>query len=161
MSCPNQTRLRAALAPRPQPLVQTQLTGREFTADVLVEAPVRWSRSARAGALETKGGISTKGETFADDEVANVVSLVVKATGLVGPANVQGFVAEDGGVTVHEVNPRFSGGLPLTLHAGADVVTEYLAGRSSAAAPCARSADDRYSPRRPDARRLLAEVYAG
>ena len=28
---------------------------------------------------------------------------------------MQGFVAEDGGVTVHEVNPRFSGGLPLTL----------------------------------------------
>jgi carbamoyl-phosphate synthase large subunit len=29
---------------------------------------------------------------------------------------------------VHEVNPRFSGGLPLTLAAGADVVEEYLRG---------------------------------
>jgi carbamoyl-phosphate synthase large subunit len=29
---------------------------------------------------------------------------------------------------VHEVNPRFSGGLPLSLHAGADLVEEYLRG---------------------------------
>jgi carbamoyl-phosphate synthase large subunit len=123
---PNQTRLRAALAATPQPLVQTQLTGREFTADVLVDGSGAVLAVCPRWRLETKGGISTKGETFADDEVVNVVSLVIKATGLIGPANVQGFVSEDGGVTIHEVNPRFSGGLPLTLHAGADVVTEYL-----------------------------------
>ena len=46
--------------------------------------------------LETKAGISTKGETFDDPEVVNVCHLVLKAVGLVGPANVQGFVAEDG-----------------------------------------------------------------
>jgi len=45
---------------------------------------------------------------------------------LIGPANVQGFVDGDGGVVIHEVNPRFSGGLPLSLHAGADLVEEYL-----------------------------------
>lgn len=121
-----QQALRLALAATPQPLVQTQLTGREFTADVLVDGTGAVLAICPRWRLETKGGITTKGETFADDEVASVVSLVVKATGLVGPANVQGFVAEDGGVTVHEVNPRFSGGLPLTVHAGADVVTEYL-----------------------------------
>jgi len=53
-------------------------------------------------------------------------SLALKSVGLIGPANVQGFVAEDGGVAVHEINPRFSGGLPLTLAAGCDVVEEYL-----------------------------------
>jgi carbamoyl-phosphate synthase large subunit len=47
---------------------------------------------------------------------------------LTGPANVQGFVADDGTATVVEINPRFSGGLPLTLAAGADVVSAYLAG---------------------------------
>ena len=75
---------------------------------------------------ETRGGISTKGTTFEDGEVSNVVALVVKSLGLVGPANVQGFVSEDGAVSVHEVNPRFSGGLPLSLAAGADIVEEYL-----------------------------------
>jgi carbamoyl-phosphate synthase large subunit len=55
-----------------------------------------------------------------------VVSLVLKSVGLVGPANVQGFVQADGSVAVHEVNPRFSGGLPLSLAAGCDLVEEYL-----------------------------------
>ena len=51
---------------------------------------------------------------------------MLKAVGLIGPANVQGFVTDDGAVVIHEVNPRFSGGLPLSLAAGADLVEEYL-----------------------------------
>lgn len=151
-----QQALRSALSATPQPLVQTQLTGREFTADVLVDGSGAVLAVCPRWRLETKGGISTKGETFADDEVTNVVSLVAKATGLVGPANVQGFVAEDGGVTVHEVNPRFSGGLPLTIHAGADVVTEYL--REIVGL---RPREERLMTR-PGVkmRRFLAEVYA-
>ncbi len=120
------TRLRSVLGLVPQPIVQTQLTGREFTVDALVDVTGTVVSSTPRWRHETKAGISTKGETFEDEEVANVCALVLKAVDLVGPANVQGFVAEDGGVMIHEVNPRFSGGLPLTLHAGADVVEEYL-----------------------------------
>jgi carbamoyl-phosphate synthase large subunit len=108
--------------------VQTQLTGREFTADVLVDVTGAVLGVAPRWRTETRGGISTKGTTFEDAEVTNVVSLVIKSVGLVGPANVQGFVTEDGAVAVHEVNARFSGGLPLTLAAGADMVGEYLRG---------------------------------
>ena len=46
--------------------------------------------------------------------------------GLCGAANLQGFVGEDGSVSVIEINPRFSGGLSLSLAAGADFVDEYL-----------------------------------
>jgi carbamoyl-phosphate synthase large subunit len=123
-----QTGLRIALAATPQPVVQTQLTGREFTVDALVDRSGSLLGAAPRWRLETKAGISTKGETFADDEVVNVTGLVLKTVGLIGPANVQGFVTEDGAVVVHEVNPRFSGGLPLTQHAGADLVGEYLRG---------------------------------
>jgi carbamoyl-phosphate synthase large subunit len=153
----SQARLKAAIAATPEPLVQTQLAGREFTADVLVERTGAVVAVCPRWRTETRGGISTRGETFADEAVTDVVSLVVKATGLVGPANVQGFVAEDGRVTVHEVNPRFSGGLPLTLHAGADVVTEYL--REIVGLP----ARPERLVTRPDVRmqRYFAEVYAG
>jgi carbamoyl-phosphate synthase large subunit len=120
------TKLRAAIAATPDPIVQTQLTGREFTLDALVDPSGSVVAAVPRWRLETKAGISTKGETFDDPEVVNVCTMVLKAVGLVGPANVQGFVAEDGAVLVHEVNPRFSGGLPLTVHAGADVVGEYL-----------------------------------
>jgi carbamoyl-phosphate synthase large subunit len=128
MACQTRSQLAAALRHVPEALVQTQLTGREFTADVLVDVTGAVVCVAPRWRVETRGGISTRGSTFTDDEVTNVVSLVIKSLDLVGPANVQGFVAEDGAVAVHEVNPRFSGGLPLTLAAGADVVEEYLRG---------------------------------
>jgi carbamoyl-phosphate synthase large subunit len=76
--------------------------------------------------LETKAGISTKGLTFTDPNVEIAAMHALTAVGLTGPANVQGFVTDDGRVVIIEINPRFSGGLPLSLHAGADLVGEYL-----------------------------------
>ena len=137
-----------ARAYAPGMVVQTRLAGREFTADALV---------ARDGALltcvprwrdETKAGISVRGTTFDSSAVTRTVDATLRAVGLTGPANVQGFVAApddlDGDpdapveVTIVEVNPRFSGGLPLTLAAGADVVGTYLAGILDPDAPLPR-----------------------
>jgi carbamoylphosphate synthase large subunit len=126
MLCTTRTQLASALRQVPEPIVQTQLAGREFTCDTLVDRSGAIVATSARWRTETRGGISTKGTTFDDPEVINVVSLALKAVGLIGPANVQGFVTEDGGVAVHEINPRFSGGLPLTLAAGCDVVEEYL-----------------------------------
>jgi carbamoyl-phosphate synthase large subunit len=118
----------AAMSDDPQLITQTRLTGREFTADALVgrEGTVltvvpRWRD-------EVKAGISVKGSTFSSEEVTDLTRAALAAVGLTGPANLQGFVADDGTATVVEINPRFSGGLPLTLAAGADVVSAYLAG---------------------------------
>jgi carbamoyl-phosphate synthase large subunit len=112
----------------PDAIVQTRVPGREFTVDALVDASGGVAGMAARWRLETKAGISTKGRTFADPAVEDAVRLVLKAVELVGPANVQGFVSDDGDVVIHEVNPRFSGGLPLSLNAGADLVGEYVRG---------------------------------
>jgi biotin carboxylase len=109
-------------------IAQTRLTGREFTADALVDRDGGLRTVVPRWREETKAGISVKGRTFASDAVSGVVAAALAAVGLTGPANVQGFVADDGTATVMEINPRFSGGLPLTLAAGADVVSAYLAG---------------------------------
>jgi carbamoyl-phosphate synthase large subunit len=124
--CTTRTQLASALRRVPDPIVQTQLPGNEFTCDTLVDRTGAIVAIAPRWRTETRGGISVKGTTFEDAEVSNVVSLALKAVGIIGPANVQGFVTEDGGVAIHEINPRFSGGLPLTLAAGCDVVEEYL-----------------------------------
>ena len=50
------------------------------------------------------------------------------ALDLEGPLNVQGFISRDRKITFVEINPRFSGGLPLSLAAGADLVGEYIRG---------------------------------
>src|SRR5690606_24301488 len=117
---------------------QARITGREFPADVVVgrdgtllPCVPRWRTALR-------GGSSVQGSTFDSSAVTRVVAAVLRAVGITGPANVQGFVTDpdpleadpdaDVPVTVIEVNPRFSGGLPLTLAAGADVVGTYLTG---------------------------------
>lgn len=117
-----------ALAADPALIAQTRLAGREFTADALVDREGRLLAVVPRWRDETKAGISVKGTTFESATVAEVVAAALAAVGLTGPANVQGFVADDGTATVVEINPRFSGGLPLTLAAGADVVGTYLAG---------------------------------
>ena len=116
-------------------IAQTRLTGREFTADALVDRDGGLRAVVPRWREETKAGISVKGRTFASDAVTRVVAAALAAVRLTGPANVQGFVADDGTATVVEINPRFSGGLPLTLAAGADVVGAYLAAVRGAPVP--------------------------
>jgi carbamoyl-phosphate synthase large subunit len=147
----------SALRRAPDLIAQTRLTGREFTADTLVDRagdPLivvpRWRE-------ETKAGISVKGTTFESEAVTDVVAQAVRAVGLTGPANVQGFVTPNGGVTVVEINPRFSGGLPLTLAAGADLVAAYVAGIRYPDAPLPRLS---FAPGIRMSR-FLAETYSG
>jgi carbamoylphosphate synthase large subunit len=116
-------------------IAQTRLSGREFTADALVARDGRLLAVVPRWRDETKAGISVKGTTFDSSAVTTVVADALAAVRLTGPANVQGFVADDGRATVVEINPRFSGGLPLTLAAGADVVSTYLVGIRDASAP--------------------------
>lgn len=118
----------AAMSADPALIVQTRLSGREFTADALVDRRGELLTVVPRWRTETKAGISVKGTTFSSLAVTDLARQALAAVGLTGPANLQGFVADDGTATLMEINPRFSGGLPLTLAAGADVVSTYLAG---------------------------------
>ena len=117
-----------ALSRMDQPLVQTRLEGREFTVDVLVDRGGELAGAVPRWRLETKAGISTRGRTFECPALVGSVAELLTAVGLTGPANVQGFIGRDDEIRFTEVNPRFSGGLPLALAAGADLVGEYLRG---------------------------------
>ena len=110
------------------PIVQTRLTGREFTVDVVIDREGQVAGAIPRWRLETKAGISTKGRTFVDPHVSALAAHTATTLGLQGAVNVQGFVADDGTVSIVEVNPRVSGGLSLTQAAGADVVGELVRG---------------------------------
>lgn len=133
--------LARALATVPEPVVQTRLSGREFTADVLVGRDGTVLACVPRWREQTRAGISTRGLTFTSAPVAALVAATVRAVGLTGVANVQGFLDGDPAaprtLAVMEVNPRFSGGLPLTLGAGADLVRAYLGAVLDPAAPVA------------------------
>ena len=123
----DEAELESALRSTHEPIVQTRMNGREFTVDALVTRDGELIGAVPRWRLETKAGISTKGRTFIDDNVLDGVTSVLSAIGLDGAANIQGFVDGDD-ITFLEVNPRFSGGLSLSLAAGADLVGEYLRG---------------------------------
>ncbi len=122
----NAADLAYALSHAPEPLVQTRLTGREFTVDTLSGKDGQLYGAVPRWRLETKAGISTKGVTFRHFELIGKVAEVLGALRLEGPACVQGFRTDEGQLAFTEVNPRFSGGLPLSLAAGADLVGQYL-----------------------------------
>ena len=125
----NEEALAFALERVPEPVVQTRLSGLEFTIDALVERDGTLAGAVPRWRIETKAGISTKGRTFRDDGLVEQAEALLATLGLTGPANVQGFLrADDGSFVFVEVNPRFSGGLPLSLAAGADLVGEYIRG---------------------------------
>ncbi|MBA3907020.1 MAG: ATP-grasp domain-containing protein [Pseudonocardiales bacterium] len=108
--------------------MQTRLTGTEFTVDVLVDHDGTLACAVPRWRLVTKAGISTTSRTFDSPALVAAVGHLTSAVALTGSANVQGFMAADGAIGFTEVNPRMSGGLPLSLAAGADLVGEYLRG---------------------------------
>jgi len=148
----------AWILPRvPEPIVQTRLPGHEFTGDALVAPAGQLAGAVPRWRLETKAGISSKGRTFTCTPLVSEVRRLLGVVGLVGPANVQGFMEESGEFAFTEVNPRFSGGLPLSLAAGADLVGEYLRGLEG------HSIRPERLTARPDVTmlRYFAEVYLG
>jgi len=156
-ACDDPDELGWALRRVPDPLVQTRLSGREFTVDALVDREGRFAGGVPRWRVEVKAGISTKGETFADDRVLDGTAAVLAAVGLRGVACVQGFVTDTGQVVFVEANPRFSGGLSLSLAAGADLVGQYL--RAAVGLPVLPAALEY----RPGVRmsRYFSEVFTG
>lgn len=120
--------VRAAWPCVTEPVLQTRLSGREFTFDVLVERNGRLAGGVPRFRLKTESGISTTGRTFAAPGLFELTEAFLACVGHEGSANVQGFITEDGQCGFSEINPRFSGGLPLSLRAGADLVGQYVRG---------------------------------
>ena len=105
-----------------EPMVQELVDATEITIDALLDLdgnPVHMVPRIR---LKTVGGESVQGVTMPDEPIRDWlirVLDVVSGLGGIGPITLQAFLTE-GSPTLIEVNPRFGGGFPLALAAGAD-----------------------------------------
>ena len=118
-----------AIAGTPNAIVQTRLEGLEFTIDALVDRDGTFAGAVPRWRLEADAGVSTKGRTFEDPHLVAQAEALVSALGLEGPVSVRGFMLSSNGLYCFTgVNPCFSGGLSLSLAAGADLVGEYVRG---------------------------------
>jgi carbamoyl-phosphate synthase large subunit len=115
----NETQLRLFLDYVPDAIVQDHLAGTEFTVDVLSDFEGQVLSIVPRERLVIRAGVSDKGVTRKNADVIAFARNVAERLQIIGPANIQ--CKWDGrNISLIEVNPRFSGGIPLTLAAGAD-----------------------------------------
>jgi carbamoyl-phosphate synthase large subunit len=111
-----------ALAPRlPEAIVQELAPGIEYTLDVYTgfDGVPRCVVPRRR--VEVRGGEVTKSLTVRHEAISRMGVRVVEALAeCVGLITIQLFLGPDDQIRVIEVNPRFGGGCPLAIHAGAD-----------------------------------------
>ena len=103
----------------PGAVIQEFLAGTEYTIDVLADFDGRVISVVPRERMVIRSGVSDRGRTLRHSGLIKLAVEAAEAMELRGPANIQVKLEGDDAV-IFEVNPRFSGGIPLTIAAGAD-----------------------------------------
>jgi carbamoyl-phosphate synthase large subunit len=104
----------------PDAVVQTFLDGPEFTIDMLCDFAGQPLSIVPRRRDVIRAGVTDRGRTVNDPALIEVARACAAALQFAGAVNIQCRVV-GGRPVVFEINPRFSGGIPLTIHAGADL----------------------------------------
>jgi len=111
----------AALGPDDSMIVQEHLPGDEYSVDVLADLDGRMVAVVPRERLRVDSGVSVAGRTLHDPELEKLARQVAEVVGLTLVANVQCRRDRHGRAALLEVNPRFPGALPLTIHSGVNM----------------------------------------
>ena len=122
----------------PDPIIQPFVEGTEYTVDVFCDfdgAPVYITPRIR---LAVRGGEVLQTKVCHSAQIEDEIRRLVAVLRPCGPMAVQ--LIRDAAGTDHyiEINPRFGGGAPLSMHAGADsarALVRMLAGRPAVDPP--------------------------
>jgi carbamoyl-phosphate synthase large subunit len=102
-------------------IIQELIIGEEYTIDTLVDFQGNVVSIVPRLRLETRAGEISKGTTVKNPALIAAAKHVVESLpGAIGCVTVQCFLQSDGEIIFIEINPRFSGGYPLSYRAGAD-----------------------------------------
>jgi len=101
------------------PIVQEYLDGPEFTIDVLCDDRGRPVSIVPRERVVIRAGVIDRGRTVNDPALIALAEQACRAIRFAGPINIQCRMRA-GEPVIFEINPRFSGGIPLTIQAGAD-----------------------------------------
>jgi carbamoyl-phosphate synthase large subunit len=105
----------------PNPIVQEFIKGTEFTCDVYVDFEMNARCVVPRKRIETRSGEVSKGQVVKNLHIMNKCKQLVEKLGA-GPGiiTIQLFLNSRGKIKFIEINPRFGGGAPLSIKAGAD-----------------------------------------
>lgn len=101
------------------PIIQEALAGAEYTVDALFDFAGELIAAVPRIRLSTRGGEILKGRVHKNGEVIDAVRQLASVMRPQGMITVQGILTEEG-FKIIEVNPRFGGGAPIGILAGAD-----------------------------------------
>lgn len=112
--------LEAVIPLVPNPIIQECIFAPEITIDALLNLGGQTIHFVPRLRIKALAGESIQGRTFSEDNCSQWIMDVLQmaaSLGAKGPITVQAFLTENG-PTLSEINPRFGGGIPLTLAAG-------------------------------------------
>ncbi len=104
----------------PDAVVQTYLEGPEYTIDMLCDFAGQPLSIVPRLRDVIRAGVTDRGRTVHDPALIQVARVCAATLQFAGAVNIQCRLV-DGRPVIFEINPRFSGGIPLTIHAGADL----------------------------------------
>lgn len=115
------------------PIMQEYIAGEEYTVDVFVDFSGKVRSVVPRLRMETRAGEVSKGVTVKDRNIIETTQAVAEALpGALGCLTIQCFKTKNGELKYIEINPRFGGGFPLSIAAGADFprwIIELMLGR--------------------------------
>lgn len=117
----------------PNCIVQEFIEGTEYTCDVYVDFDMKVRCVVPRRRIEVRAGEVSKGQVIKNEAIMNRAAEFAKAL-KAGPGviTVQCFLRSDGRIVFTDINPRFGGGVPLAIKAGANFpkwILEELTGR--------------------------------
>lgn len=118
------------------PVVQEYLDGPEYTIDLFCDLQGRVIAAVPRERLVIRSGVSDRGRTVKSRVLMDLAVRCAEVLQFRGAVNIQCRVV-DGTPIIFEINPRFSGGIQLTIAAGADFAEWTIrVGRGEALRPC-------------------------
>lgn len=107
-------------------IVMENMPGTEWTVDAYVGRDGTHVYTVARERMGLAGGISIKGRTVKNEAVLNVTKMMLDALQCRGPVCIQWKEDSEGTPRLIEINPRLSGGLLISVHAGVNPISNIL-----------------------------------
>lgn len=101
------------------PIIQEFIEGTEYTIDAFIDFDGNPITIVPRERIATRAGEISKGKIVKDRELINEVKKVIEVLKPIGHITFQCMKAKDG-IKFIEINPRFGGGAPMSIKAGAN-----------------------------------------
>lgn len=102
-----------------KPIIQELIQGEEYTIDVFTDFSGNIINIVPRKRIATRSGEIIKGKIVKDREIIEDVKKVISVLEVIGQVTLQ-LMKTDKGIKYIEINPRFGGGAPMSIGAGAD-----------------------------------------